>query len=145
LEKVVASLVANAAAGSTFLLVVIVLGWCAWACLKRRRSRTMRAESETLLKDANDAIHSFLNPAASTPPDQVQQGFEKWEFDMTDKLERLRRRGLCTAWQVDHFRVLNKFEPVDGAGQKGMVSEKAQRLKRIARQLELQAARLWPL
>ncbi len=144
-ENVIANLSANAATNSAFWLAAFLVGWCAWGWLMRRKSQTMRAESEKLLKDANDAVHELLNRAALRPVDQVERAFDKWEFDMAKKLERLRREGVCTAWKVDYFQVLNRFALVEESKLKGMISEKANRLKDIARQLEEQAARLWPL
>jgi hypothetical protein len=105
----------------------------------------VRTEAERLLETANDAIHRLLNAPATLPEDQVQRGFDQWEFEATGTLERLRRAGLCNAWHVDYFRVLNRFDPVNGSRLRGQISEKAFRLKHIAAQLEDRADRLWPL
>ena len=79
----------------------------------------------------------------------IQHAFSAWEFDVTEVLQEFRRKRICSAWQVDHFVVLNRVNLIHGGATgnpqlDGMMSDKAQRLKDIARDLDIRAQALWP-
>lgn len=143
-ENVTANVIASAVVNSTVLSMLLLLGLAIWACIRWRQSRLLRRESEALLGHANYAVHNILN----TKDEQFVRKFEIWDSNMRDKLEALRRKGVCDAWQVDHFKVLGSTQLViavnDDPKTNGEIVEKAKRLKSVAKELNTKAERLWP-
>ena len=147
-ENVVANLVVNLITKATFWLILILVLWIVIGLYRRHTSRSLREDVTRLLGAANDAIDRLLNAAARGPDDQIRRDFEIWHASALRTVSELRRRGVCSEWQLDHFEVLGTVPGVGAANRdsnmSGQIAEKAQRLKNIARDLDRRAERLWP-
>jgi hypothetical protein len=150
-ENVAANLLAAHVTPSTVLMFVFLCSLAAWMAIRRWRSMKLRKELEALLTEKNHAINGMLNVLAGTAWDlaHITQDFNGWDAEVLERLHRLRREGLCVAWEVDHFRVLGTFalvqvQDADDVRLRGIIAEKAQRVKDIAARMEARAEALWP-